>query len=451
MSYDETLAYLYNSTPVFEHVGAVAYKEGLENTIALDNHFNQPHRSYATLHVAGTNGKGSCAHMLAAVLQQAGYRVGLYTSPHLVDFRERIRINGKMIDKQRVTDFVRDERAFFEKLRPSFFELTTALAFLYFREQHVDVAVIEVGLGGRLDCTNIITPLLSVITNISFDHTRFLGNTLAKIAGEKAGIIKPHVPVVIGEYLAETRPVFEQRAAHVDAPLIFAQDEPEVLRSTACREGGRMYATRRYGTLKGSLSGTYQEKNVNTVLTALNILRRTAGTIHPAEAEPAADHHHASPQALLPCSIDDIRRGLAAVEATTGLAGRWQLLQRKPTVVCDAGHNSGGWQQLAPQIAAQHCKTLRIVFGMVDDKDIDAVMQLLPTNAVYYWTQAQTKRAIPSARLADMGRARQLRGTDCGNVANAYRQALRDAEADDFIFVGGSCYVVGDLLSLNDF
>ena len=231
MNYQQTVNYLYNSTPVFEHVGASAYKEGLSNTLALDEHFGHPHRRYQTIHVAGTNGKGSCAHTIAAILQQQGYRVGLYTSPHLVDFRERIRVNGEMISQQRVIDFVEKERAFFEPLHPSFFELTTALAFLYFAEQKIDIAVVEVGLGGRLDCTNIITPLLSVITNISFDHTQFLGNTLAKIAHEKAGIIKAGVPVIIGESVEETRQVFESKAREMEAPIIFAEDVPEVITS----------------------------------------------------------------------------------------------------------------------------------------------------------------------------------------------------------------------------
>ena len=429
MTYDETVRYLYDSTPVFEHVGASAYKEGLDNTQALDEHFGHPHRCYKTIHVAGTNGKGSCSRTLAAILQSAGCKVGLYTSPHLVDFRERIRVNGVCISEKRIVDFVEQERSFFEPLHPSFFELTTALAFKYFAEQQVDIAVIEVGLGGRLDCTNIITPLLSVITNISFDHTRFLGNTLAKIAGEKAGIIKKGVPVVIGETTAETRPVFAARAREVGAPIRFAEDAPVVRSSVALPGGGREYRLSDGCTVCGELSGDYQEANMNTVLTAVEELRRQG----------------------IALSESDVEQGIAAVSGLTGLMGRWQRLRERPLAVCDTGHNVGGWQLLAPQIAAQPCRQLRIVFGMVDDKDIDAVMRLLPRNAVYYWTQAANHRAIPAPRVQALGSAHGLRGRQYPTVAAALRAAMADAAPDDFVFIGGSSYVVADLLTLNYF
>lgn len=425
MTYSETVNYLYCATPVFEHVGASAYKEGLGNTIALDSHFGHPHRAYKAIHIAGTNGKGSCSHSIAAILQSAGYKVGLYTSPHLVDFRERIRVNGEPIPKQRVIDFVEKERAFFEPLHPSFFELTTALAFLYFKEQGVDVAVVEVGLGGRLDCTNIITPELSVITNISFDHTQFLGNTLAKIAGEKAGIIKPHVPVVIGEDVPETRAVFEAKAKECGAPVVFAQDKPLVTGCKVCVSGGMDFNASGYGCLHTDLGGSYQQKNMNTVLTALGCLRQK-----------------------FDISDEAVKHGLANVCRLTGLRGRWETLRLNPRVVCDTGHNVGGWQYLAPQVAAQKCATLRIVFGMVDDKDISTVMSMLPKDAVYYWAQASSKRAFPSAKVATIGLEHGLNGTDCGSVADAYGKALADSAADDFIFVGGSSYIVADLLSI---
>jgi dihydrofolate synthase / folylpolyglutamate synthase len=431
MNYQETVEYLYNSTPVFERVGAVAYKEGLENTHALDSHFGHPHQYYKTIHVAGTNGKGSCSHTLAAILQSAGYKVGLYTSPHLVDFRERIKVNGQEISKQRVIDFVEEHRAFFEPLHPSFFELTTALAFLYFKEQKVDVAVIEVGLGGRLDCTNIITPILSIITNISFDHTQFLGNTFADIAGEKAGIIKKGVPVVIGETMAETTPVFCKIAAKQNAPLIFAETEQEVAEWSIIKEGGMEYHTRHFGILHGELGGEYQAKNTNTVLTAVNVLHNTVPN--------------------LALTLKDVKHAFENVCEATGLQGRWQRLHNHPLVVCDTGHNVGGWNYLAHQIASQKCERKRIVFGMVDDKDINAVMNLLPKDATYYWTQANSKRAVPSEKVMHLGTQHQLRGTDCGNVENAYRKAIEDAGLDDFVFVGGSSYVVADLLSLKDF
>lgn len=425
MNYQETLNYLYNSTPVFEHVGAVAYKEGLQNTLALDKHFNHPHTNFKTIHIAGTNGKGSCSHSLASILQEAGYKVGLYTSPHLVDFRERIRVNGQCISEERVVKFVEDERKFFEPLHPSFFELTTALAFKYFDEQKVDIAIIEVGLGGRLDCTNIISPILSIITNISFDHTQFLGNTLAKIAGEKAGIIKKGVPVIIGEANEETRPVFQSKAKEVNSDIVFAEDNAIVTSSSPMADGGRRYNLSNNSTLIGELSGDYQERNMNTILCACNILK----------------------QMNIIKNDDVIAKGLANICKNTGLLGRWQTIQNNPTVVCDTGHNVGGWNYLAPQIKRQQCNQLRIVFGMVDDKDINSVMYLLPKNAIYYWTQAESKRAIKAERVAEIAIKHDLRGEIFDNVEVAYTKALKDSNNDDFVFVGGSSYIVADLLT----
>ena len=425
MNYQETLNYLYNSTPVFEHVGAVAYKEGLQNTLALDEHFGHPHTKYKTIHIAGTNGKGSCSHSIASILQEAGYKVGLYTSPHLVDFRERIRVNGKCISKERVIKFVTEEKDFFEPLHPSFFELTTALAFKYFEEQKVDIAIIEVGLGGRLDCTNIISPILSIITNISFDHTQFLGNTLAKIAAEKAGIIKKGTPVIIGEANEQTRPVFNTKAKELDTKITFAEDDAIVVSSTTIAKGGRNYILRNGSHLTGELSGDYQEHNMNTILCACNILK----------------------QINIIKGDDFIIKGLANICKNTGLMGRWQTIQTKPKVVCDTGHNVAGWNYLAPQIKHQKCNQLRIVFGMVDDKDIDSVMELLPKNATYYWTQAETKRAIKVEKVAELALQHELNGKMFNNVKDAYTKALNDSAADDFVFVGGSSYIVADLLT----
>lgn len=425
MNYQETLNYLYNSTPVFEHVGAVAYKEGLQNTLALDKHFNHPHTNFKTIHIAGTNGKGSCSHSLASILQEAGYKVGLYTSPHLVDFRERIRVNGQCISKERVVKFVKDERKFFEPLHPSFFELTTALAFKYFDEQKVDIAIIEVGLGGRLDCTNIISPILSIITNISFDHTQFLGDTLAKIAAEKAGIIKKGVPVIIGEANEETRPVFQSKANEVNSDIVFAEDNAIVTSSSPIVDGGRRYNLSNNSTLVGELSGDYQERNMNTILCACNILK----------------------QMNIIKNDDIIAKGLTNICKNTGLLGRWQTIQNNPTVVCDTGHNVGGWNYLAPQIKRQQCNQLRIVFGMVDDKDINSVMFLLPKNAIYYWTQAESKRAIKAERVAEIAIKHDLRGEIFDNVEVAYTKALQDSNKDDFVFVGGSSYIVADLVT----
>lgn len=425
MDYQSTVEYLYNSTPVFEHVGASAYKEGLSNTLALDEHFGHPHSHFLSIHVAGTNGKGSCSHTLASILQADGYKVGLYTSPHLVDFRERIRVNGKMIPKDYVVSFVRENRSFFEPLHPSFFELTTALAFKYFADEDVDIAVVEVGLGGRLDCTNIITPLLSIITNISFDHTQFLGDTLAKIAYEKAGIIKDGVPVVVGEDVPETRPVFESRAETTRSTIVFAQDKPLIVLSKVNLSGGRDYKTRFFGDLHYELGGDYQDKNANTVLTACMELMNKD----------------------IIRDADSVAKGFANVCESTGLMGRWQKLSDKPVVICDTGHNVGGWQYLAPQIKAQPCKTRRIVFGMVDDKDLDKVLSMMPRDAVFYWTQPSNKRAFPVERIAEEAAKIGLTGNAFKTVKEAYQKALSDSESDDFIFVGGSSYVVADLLS----
>ena len=409
MNYQDTIQYLYNSTPVFEHVGASAYKEGLSNSWALDEHFNHPHTKFKTIHVAGTNGKGSCSHTLAAILQAEGYRVGLFTSPHLVDFRERIKVNGECISQDYVIDFVENERSFFEPLHPSFFELTTAMAFKYFADAQVDIAVIEVGLGGRLDCTNIITPILSVITNISLDHTQFLGDTLEKIATEKAGIIKRDIPVVIGETTTKTRNVFSNKAKEMNAPIFFAEE----------------YNNPIANELDFELKGSYQEKNKQTILCAISHLP-------------------------LPISPSSVKEGLSHVVELTGLMGRWQTIREHPTVICDTGHNVGGWQYLSQQIKSQPCKNLHIVFGMVDDKDIDTVMNMLPTNATYYFTQAKTKRAIPANIVEEKGKEHHFKGYVFPQVADAYKAALHHANEDDFIFVGGSSYIVADFLTLYD-
>lgn len=425
MNYQETIEYLYNSTPVFEHIGASAYKEGLENTLTLDEHFNHPHTHFLSIHIAGTNGKGSCSHSLAAILQAEGYKVGLYTSPHLIDFRERIKVNGKMIPEQYVIDFVKNERSFFEPLHPSFFELTTALAFKYFAEQKVDIAIIEVGLGGRLDCTNIITPILSVITNISLDHTQFLGNSLAEIAGEKAGIIKQGVPSIIGEAIPETRVVFQSKAQKMDSVITFAEDIPALLSSHILPNGGIKYQTRFFGDIEGELGGTYQEKNTNTVLTAAMYLYNK-GIIK---------------------DVTSISLGLSNVCETTGLMGRWQKLKKHPLVICDTGHNAGGWKYLSQQIKQQPCKHRRIIFGMVDDKDLHTVIRMLPKEATFYWTQPSTKRAFPVKKIAEEAKEYGLDGNCYETVKDAYMTALKDAGEEDFIFVGGSSYIVADLLS----
>jgi dihydrofolate synthase/folylpolyglutamate synthase len=424
MTYQETLHYLYTCAPMFQQVGSSAYKEGLDNTLTLDAHFGHPHRSFRSVHIAGTNGKGSCSHTLAAILQKAGYKVGLYTSPHLRDFRERIRINGVPVDEQYVIDFVAKEKSFFEPLHPSFFELTTAMAFKYFAEQHIDVAVVEVGLGGRLDCTNIIRPDLCIITNISFDHMQFLGNTLAAIASEKAGIIKKDVPVVIGETTPESRPVFVEKAAEVHSPIVFAEEESPLLYIAGAAEGIE-YMTSPYGSLHGELGGLYQLKNTNTLLTALPLLMKAG--------------YHITEEA--------VRDGFAQVCELTGLEGRWQRLQSHPTMICDTGHNVGGISYIVEQLKHQHYRKLHIVFGMVNDKDISGVLALLPREAQYYFTRAVVKRALPEDELMRLAHQAGLQGKSYPDVPTAVRAAQKNSLPEDFIYVGGSSYIVSDLLT----
>lgn len=412
MDYQNTLKYLYNSVPMFQQIGGKAYKEGLENTLLLDEHFQHPHRKFRSIHVAGTNGKGSCSHTLAAILQEAGYKVGLYTSPHLVDFRERIRINGQPIPEEEVIRFVEQERHFFEPLHPSFFELTTALAFQYFAQEHIDVAVIEVGLGGRLDCTNILTPDLCIITNISLDHVQFLGHSLEQIAQEKAGIIKTGIPVVIGETTPETRPVFQNKAETVCAPIYWAEEND--------RED--------YPGIEFELKGLYQQKNRRTILTALPVLKEAG------------------------FRIDDscVRQGFAHVCEITGLMGRWQKLQSSPTLICDTGHNVGGINYIVEQLKQQTYNKLHIVIGMVNDKDVSGVLQLLPKEADYYFTKASIPRALPEEQLAALAAQQGLHGHCYTDVPSAVQAAQEKSLPEDFIFVGGSSFIVADLLAHRD-
>lgn len=424
MNYLETVNYLFNIAPVFEHIGASAYKEGLDNTYLLDEHFGHPHRKFKSIHIAGTNGKGSCSHTLAAILQNDGYKVGLYTSPHIMDFRERIKINGECISKEYVIEFVNQEKSLFEKIHPSFFEVTTALAFKYFAEQHVDYAIIEVGLGGRLDCTNIITPILSIITNISFDHTNFLGNTLEKIAKEKAGIIKQNIPVIIGETTNETKPVFKTCAESMNAEIIYADENDEIISFTMNEDGGITYDTRSFGIIQGELGGLYQKKNTNTILHAVRFLYN---------------------QHIIK-NTGSINNGFYNVCRLTGLIGRWQKIGSNPSVICDTGHNVGGWTYISRQLQVQKYNKLYIVFGMVNDKDVDGVMCLLPKNAHYYFTKPQSKRAIPEKDIQRKAITHGLAGDCYNDVPSAYTAAKKMATPDDMIFIGGSSYIVSDLL-----
>lgn len=437
MTYQETIQYLYASQPAFHIVGAAAYKPGLDNTYRLMAHLGNPHERLRAVHIAGTNGKGSTSHLIAATLQAQGYKVGLFTSPHLVDFRERIRISGEMISEDKVVEFVKHNRAFLDEVHPSFFETTMALAFWYFAEQQVDIAVIEVGLGGRLDSTNILTPLLSVITNIGIDHTEFLGTTLAQIANEKAGIIKSHIPCVIGETHPETQEVFLNRARECDIL-------GDGLETTDCRiwfadQCGYMRRRRMKEAPTCQLKGYYQEKNQQTAFVALQVLYNYCDiTISP----------------------EAIATGFAQVCTLTGLRGRWEILSESPLTICDTGHNSHGIRYVVEQLKTENGKRetengkLHIVFGMVADKDIDVVLSMLPEEAVYYFTQPATSRALPASQLLARWQSLHPAHQAChcfGSIATAITTAQKEASNKDIIFIGGSNYVVGEALSLQHF
>ncbi|WP_396137264.1 bifunctional folylpolyglutamate synthase/dihydrofolate synthase [Flavobacterium sp.] len=404
MDYKETTDWMFSQLPMFQMQGASAYKKDLTNTLLLVEHLNHPEVKFKSVHVAGTNGKGSTSSMIASILQEAGYKVGLYTSPHLKNFRERIRINGETISEDFVVDFVKNNKPFFEQNQLSFFEMTVGLAFDYFVKEHVDVAVIEVGMGGRLDSTNVITPLVSVITNIGFDHTQFLGDTLEKIAFEKAGIIKRNIPVVIGEYTEDTKPVFEEKATMESATIYFAQDQSEVGYECA-------------------LKGDYQKQNMKTVMKAVELLRTTFEI---------SDLH--------------IQNGFKNVIRNTGLLGRWQILNEKPFVVADTAHNAHGLKRVLQQIENQHYQTLHIVLGVVNDKDLDSILPLFPKNAKYYFSKPNIPRGLDAAVLRDEASAYGLNGKVYNSISEAYTCALNTATENDFIYVGGSTFVVAEII-----
>ena len=429
--FEATLRYLYEQLPFYQRKGPAAYKNNLDNTLALDELYGHPHRLFRSVHVAGTNGKGSVSHMLASVLQEAGYRVGLYTSPHLKDFRERIRVNGVKIPKEEVVRFVDDfvARNQLNKLEPSFFELTVAMAFEYFARERIDIAVVEVGLGGRLDSTNIIMPEVSVITNISLDHVALLGNTLTEIAGEKAGIMKKGVPVVVGETMEETAPVFAKRAEILGIPLQFADQIYHADYSMVSTEGKQLFNVRyndtlRYEQLPLELLGQYQGRNLCTALAAMDVLKEFGWTI----------------------SQDALYRGMEFLVKNTGLKGRWQVLGANPRIVCDTGHNEAGIREVVHQIHQTPYKKLHFVLGMVNDKDVDSVLRLLPKNAVYYFTKASIPRAMSENMLelkaADFG----LSGQKYPTVIEAFTAAKQNAEPYDMIFIGGSTFVVAEVI-----
>jgi dihydrofolate synthase/folylpolyglutamate synthase len=408
LDYVQTLDYLFTQLPMYQRVGAAAYKKDLTNIIALCKALDNPHTKFKTIHVAGTNGKGSTAHMLASVLQANGFKTGLYTSPHLIDFRERIRINGDCISETHVVDFVERITPELESIQPSFFEITVAMAFFYFAEEQIDIAVIETGLGGRLDSTNIITPEISVITNISLDHTDMLGTTLELIAGEKAGIIKKNTPVIIGEHQPETDQVFVDKAQELSAPIVFADDvvAPNKIWQT-------------------DLLGYYQHNNARTMMAVLIELNNLGWQL----------------------DIKKCQKGLYAVASSTGLLGRWQVIQEEPKVICDTGHNTEGIEQIVTQLQHQSFENLLIVFGQVTGKDTSTVLELLPKDATYYFCKPSVVRGLDVDMLSEAATAHDLKGESFDSVMTAYTAALTHAGPNDLVFIGGSTFVVADLLT----
>ena len=429
MNYEETLEFLYAQLPAYHRIGKAAYRNDLGNSLALDDYFGHPHRNYPTVHLAGTNGKGSVSHMTASVLQEAGWKTGLYTSPHLRDFRERIRINGEMIPKRRVTVFVRRHNRIIESLRPSFFELTVAMAFDHFAMEKVDVAVIETGLGGRLDSTNIINPVVSVITNIGHDHMDLLGSSIEKIASEKAGIIKRGVPAVIGEKHPETYRIFIKKAREEEAPICFADKNFTCsLGEFDYDTGERNYLIQEKNTGKEysgltTLGGDYQAKNLVTLLQVIETLRKSFGI---------TDEH--------------VTDGIRNVVANTGLMGRWQVLNRNPLIVCDTGHNREGLEYVTRQIAATPRAGLHIVLGFVDDKDLSSVLPHFPPDAKYYFTKASVPRALDEKLLMKEAGKYGLEGMSYPDVKGAFKAARFAATPEDMIFVGGSTFVVAEVV-----
>ena len=406
MKYQETINWMFNQLPMYQLQGASAYKKDLTNAILLGNHLGNPEKNLKCIHVAGTNGKGSTSHMLASILQDAGYKVGLYTSPHLRDYRERIKINGEEISEDFVCDFINKNKTFFEGNDMSFFEMTVGLAFDYFVTKKVDIAIIEVGMGGRLDATNIITPLVSVITNIGLDHTQFLGNTLTAIAYEKAGIIKPNIPVVIGEFTTETKPVFVAKAQDNNAEIYFASE----------------LISENYPS---DLVGDYQIHNKKAVVQTIAIIN-SLGTFKISE--------------------NSIKSGLLNVKKNTGLEGRWQQLGESPKIICDTAHNKNGLEIVIKQIQIEKFDTLHIVLGMVNDKDLDEILPLFPTNAIYYFCKPNIPRGLDARILQEKAATFNLTGKVYNSVSESYAKALQNASKTDFVYIGGSTFVVAEIL-----
>ena len=434
LTFKATLDYLYARLPMFTRIGEAALKPDLTNTIELCKRLDNPHKSFKSIHIAGTNGKGSTSHMLAAILQVAGYKTGLYTSPHLKDFRERIRLNGEMITEEFVVDFVNKQRINIEEIDPSFFEVTVALAFDYFAQKEVDIAVIEVGLGGRLDSTNIISPMISVITNIGYDHMNILGNTLAQIASEKAGIIKPGVPVVVGERHSETTQIFLEKAKETKSQITFACDKWTITRSILQQSNEVLklqvethitgFPEKELNKLELDLTGSYQLKNLATVLSSVLELREAGFII----------------------SNDHVITALKQVKKLTGLQGRWQIIKQKPLIICDTGHNEDGIREVLKNINSYQYNNLHMVIGMVKDKDISKILAMLPQKATYYFCSPDIPRAKPAVELKEEASLFGLTGSSYKSVALAFHSAKQNALEGDLVFVGGSTFVVAEVI-----
>lgn len=403
MTYQETVNWMFNQLPMYQSQGKTAYKEDLSNIIKLSNHLGNPENKFKSIHVGGTNGKGSTSHMIASILQEAGYKVGLYTSPHLKSFTERIRINGKEIQEDNVVDFIRKNKSFFEENHLSFFEMTVGMAFEYFSKENVDIAVIEVGLGGRLDSTNIITPEVSVITNIGLDHVQILGDTVQKIAAEKAGIIKKGIPVVIGERDEDTESIFKNKAQELSSEIVFASDNKKI-------------------TFETDLLGSYQQKNIKTAVTAITKL------------------------SSFRVNEEHIQKGLSNVVCNTNLKGRWQILQESPKVICDTAHNKEGLQYVLKQLQEEDYETLHIVLGVVSDKNLEEILPMFPTQATYYFCKPNIPRGLSEKKLSEEAKKYNLEGNVFDSVQKAYNESLILSSVKDLIYVGGSTFTVAEIL-----
>jgi dihydrofolate synthase/folylpolyglutamate synthase len=423
--YRDALNYMYQHLPMFQRIGSAAYKANLDNTIAICNALNNPQNYFPSVHIAGTNGKGSTSHMLAAAFQSAGYKTGLYTSPHLKDFRERIKVNGKMISKKYVAQFIELHQSFFNEINPSFFEMTVGMAFQYFKDKKVDVAIIETGLGGRLDSTNVINPVVSVITNISYDHMALLGNTLPLIAKEKAGIIKSHIPVVIGESQPEVKMVFTEMAKKFNAPIYFADKHYKVI-ANPLSDVMQVYQhkTKYFKSIKPQLQGIYQLKNIATVLQTIEVINSNGFKIN---------KHHA-------------KAGIKHVVDLTGLSGRWQVLSKKPFCIADSGHNEAGIKFVLQQLKQTPHHQLHFVLGMVNDKDITKILRMLPKSAIYYFCKANIPRGLQVTELSRMASEAGLKGKTYQSVRAAYNAAKKAAAINDLVFIGGSTFTVAEVV-----